>query len=85
MPIVNSVTPDYCVHGGIHAFWIAQGTKWRVCNLPKPRLLNSIRMLERSLDGYNYPIMDIKLRLKTEDQLRILVAELERRNGSHSH
>lgn len=80
MPTLSLPDITICYHGDIHGVWVAQGIHWRVCNLPKPRLINSIDMLERTLDD-GYPIIDKKLRLQTEDQLRILRAELERRNA----
>lgn len=81
MTKVSMPAPEQCVHNGIHARWVAQGVAWAVCNLPKPRLINSIEMLERTLDE-GYPIIGDAFRKQTEDQLRILQTELKRRNDN---
>lgn len=84
MPVVVLPRPEVCQHNNIHPHWTAQGISWAICNLPKPRLINSINMLQETLDrGYPYDPHAKQSPLiirQTEDQLRMLKGELERRN-----
>ena len=88
MPILTLPNKTDCIHNNIHGKWIvAQGVHYAVCAMPRPYLINCIEMLQRTLDEA-YPVqpnverspLTLKEIAQTEDQLKMLKVELERRN-----
>lgn len=89
MPKIVSTPKNICLHNDIHPKWIAQGQHIAVCAMAKPYLINCIDMLQRTLDeAYPFvaqlnrsPLTQKEIK-QTQDQLRMLQTELQRRNES---
>ena len=87
MPRLSLPDKSECLHNNIHAKWINQEGTFAVCRMAKPHLINSIKLLEKTLTEI-YPLCNTAGRLapvhakeiaQTEYDLQILKAELDRR------
>lgn len=87
MPRVTIPDLSVCIHRDIHPKWINQQHTYAVCRMALPHLINSIKLLETTLNesyplqiysGSATPVRTEELK-NTEYSLAILKAELDRR------